>query len=103
VLSGGGGTIAGGDLTVDGIAVAVRDDGSVEQIDVGGVVRLSENAELRVSNAEVLRKNVWWPFLTATTLEGVFATHNLPKGVSLHLSANAARLLRAKGTLITIR
>lgn len=103
VLSGGGGTIAGGDLTVDGIAVAVRDDGSVEQIDVGGVVRLSENAELRVSNAEVLRKNVWWPFLTATTLEGVFATHNLPEGVSLHLSANAARLLRAKGTLITIR
>lgn len=102
ILASGGGTVAG-DLTVGGVDVAVRDDGAVETIRVAGAVRLAEDAWLRVADAERLKKNIWWPFLTATTLEGAFTTHNLPKGVSLHLSATAAELLRAKGSLFIIR
>ncbi|MGN0833760.1 MAG: hypothetical protein ACI4RD_08975 [Kiritimatiellia bacterium] len=98
----GGGSVSG-DLTLGGLDVCVHEDGSVDRLSVAGTVRLADDAHLHVVYAERLGKNVWHPFLTATSLLGTFASDDLPSEVMLRVSSTEAALLRTKGFVFVIR
>jgi len=98
----GSGTITG-DLTLGGVDVAVKTDGTVDPVCVSGTVTLAPGASLHVTDAKRLKSNVYWPFLTATALNGSFATHDLSDEASCSLTSTAARLIRSRATVIVFR
>lgn len=101
-LSSGGGAIVG-DLTLGGVDVAVKPDGTVDAINVSGSVTLAQGASLHVAAENKLKSNQSWPFLTATVLRGTFASDDLPDDMWYSLTDTAASLTRSRGTLLIVK